>query len=225
MTAQHGFAGFASKNSLLVGAVQSRSVLHLGAVGETLSPTQLKARNISSSVHAVLTEASADCVGVDYDATAVELITQSGLFTNIIAADVYQLDRGQIALSHIDLVVAGDIIEHLGNPGLALERLRAITEPATELVITVPNALGIGLFLRYLRGRAVDGADHRLSFNKYTLTNLLVQAGWEPYEFFGCYQQLAQLRAGLAFKLGSRFLAAAPQFAGTIFVRARKANG
>ena len=47
--------------------------------------------------------------------------------------------------------MVGEILEHLSNPGLALDALRSITSPGAIVVATVPNAYSLKGFLRAIR--------------------------------------------------------------------------
>jgi hypothetical protein len=109
---------YASKSALLYGVAAGRSVLHLGAVGETDSDTATRVARPADSVHAELTRIASACVGVDYDQASVRALTESGAFDNLICADVTTLQRSSIPIDRIDVIVAGDTIEST-SPTLA----------------------------------------------------------------------------------------------------------
>src|SRR4029450_11610601 len=121
------------------------------------------------SFHASLTAVAERCVGVDTNREAVDALTQAGIFDNLISADATTLDRTSIGLDRIDVVVAGDIVEHLSNPGALLDNVARIADKDSRLVMTTPNALGLPNFIRYLRGDVLEGEDHVLSFNRYSV--------------------------------------------------------
>src|SRR5687768_5028729 len=115
-------ASYGSKQELLTMFVQGKRVLHLGAVGCTLGTIKEKIAAAPTSVHAHLSRIST-CVGVDIDTEGVSALTDAGVFDNLIVGDVQTLSRGEISLSTIDVIVAGDLIEHLSNPGAMLDSL------------------------------------------------------------------------------------------------------
>jgi hypothetical protein len=219
-------SGFTSKLDLLTVFTEGRTVLHLGAVGETCGDTQLRVDRIGQSVHAHLTKVAKRCVGVDYDEPSVTAIRDSGQFDNIICADVTELRREDIPLDHIDVVVAGDTIEHLSNPGDLLDVVAELSDPGTRLVLTTPNALGAVIFFRHLRGQAVEGLDHVTSFNRFSLGNLLTRHGWTIHEMWTCYQPNAeQSRSSLAFRAGRALFQRVPLIGGTLAVVATHDSG
>jgi SAM-dependent methyltransferase len=216
--------GYGAKLDLLTRDAAGRSVLHLGAVGETCEDTETRVARASESVHAHLTRVANSCVGVDYDEESVRLLTERGIFHNLLCKDVLKLRRDDIPLDHIDLVVAGDTIEHLDNPGGLLNSLKALVDRDTKLVVTCPNAAGLMLFLRHTAGRAVDGTDHVCSFNVFTLTNLLNRTGWQVERASTCYQPRAARVGRTGFRVGRRLFQALPRLGGTLYLVATLAE-
>lgn len=213
---------YGSKLDLLTRCVEGRSVLHLGAVGETCADTETRVAHASNSVHAHLTAVAQQCVGVDYDEPSIRLLTERGIFDNLLCADVTKLVRRDIALGRVDVVVAADIIEHLDNPGEFLDALNGLVDRDSELVVTCPNAAGLPTFLRHAAGRAVDGTDHVCSFNFFTLSNLLGRHQWQVQQASTCYQPLAEQTGGLAFRAGRRLFQALPRLGGTLYLVATR---
>jgi len=124
----------------------------------------------SSAIAAVMTRQPASEVtgrgtGID-DASHVHKI-------NVIqrALDLHRLDELDLH-GPFDIILAGDMIEHLNNPGIVLRQLLPLAAEAS-LVLSTPNSFGLPHLIRYARGQAVDGNDHVLSFNIFTLRNLL----------------------------------------------------
>jgi hypothetical protein len=216
---QHGFTGFGPKLELLEALVRDASVLHLGAVGETCQPVAVKVAAAPHSTHARLTQSATRCVGVDIDRAGVEALTERGIFDNLLWGDVLKLRRDDIPLSRIDFVVAGDILEHISAPGEMLDAVKGLSDPTTRLVLTTPNCLGLPAFLRYLGGRALEGPDHKVSFNVYSLGNLLSHHGWRVESLKACYQAAAsRLNGRLVMSAGKLALTRWPSLGGTLFV-------
>jgi SAM-dependent methyltransferase len=220
----HDIHRFASKADLLREVARGKTVLHLGAVGETLASPSERAAASPHSVHAQLTAIASRCIGVDINQEAVDAIRSAGIFDNIVVADATTMDRSDIDLPSIDVIVASDVIEHLPNPGILLEAARRVADSHTKIVVTTPNAASLPQFLRYVSGRVIEGDDHKVSFNVYSLKNLLRTAGWEPDWMATCYQRQAAARLGKSFGLTKAALARVPSLGGTLFVISRKAT-
>jgi 2-polyprenyl-3-methyl-5-hydroxy-6-metoxy-1,4-benzoquinol methylase len=216
--------GYASKAELLERRISGRRVLHLGAVGETYSDPQARIDLAPESVHAWITAVAAECVGVDYDAGSVKALTESGTFDNLICADVTTLTREEIPLEHIDVVVIGDIIEHLSRPGDMLDAMHNFIDEGTEVVLTTPNALALPVFLRHLRDQEIEGVDHVASFNRASLENLLTRHGWRIEDLWTCYQRNAEAIHGkVRFRAGRAFFERMPKLGGTLLAVIRPA--
>ena len=103
-----------------------------------------------------------------------------------------------------------------------LDAARGLSDPTTQLVLTTPNCLGLPAFLRYVLGRALEGPDHKVSFNVYSLGNLLSQHGWRVESLKTCYQAAApKLHSRLTMSIGRAVLSRWPSLGGTLFVVAR----
>jgi 2-polyprenyl-3-methyl-5-hydroxy-6-metoxy-1,4-benzoquinol methylase len=82
----------------------------------------------------------------------------------------------------IDIVVMGEILEHLAMPGATLQWLKENRSKETDVLISVPNALGAS------RAWANDGIecvnrDHVAWYSYRTLKTLVERYGFEIQEF------------------------------------------
>jgi 2-polyprenyl-3-methyl-5-hydroxy-6-metoxy-1,4-benzoquinol methylase len=79
-----------------------------------------------------------------------------------------------------DVVFAGDLIEHLSNPGLFLSCARKQLRPGGRLIITTPNAFNIfSIAEKFSKGEPTVNPDHTCYFNSKTLEQLLQKNGWK----------------------------------------------
>ncbi len=105
---------------------------------------------------------------------------------NIYLTDIINDDCPEaVKKQHWEVMVMGEIIEHLDNPVLFLKMLKSRYSKYVDcLVLTTPNAF------RYHNWRAVVGekehinSDHKYWFTPYTMAKILQQAGLAPDEFF-----------------------------------------
>lgn len=86
-----------------------------------------------------------------------------------------------------DLIVCGEVIEHLSNPGWFLKRLRQQYE-GVPLLVTVPNAFS-EVSRQHMKGGTENvNRDHVAWYSYTTLTTLLARAGYvirENYWYTG----------------------------------------
>jgi len=211
---------YVAKEKFILQAASGCSVLHLGCVGFTdLAPGD-RVSSAQQSLHWKLTQVS-ETVGVDCSVAVIDEYRKLGVFTNIVAGDVERLDELPIARK-FDVVIAGDIIEHLSNPGRMLDGIRRFCTADTRVIVTTPNALGAPNFVRHSVGAFREGAEHVMSFNQQNLVTLLNRHGYCVSELHTCFQaRSAEGHAGALFALGRKVFEMVPRFGGTLLVVAK----
>lgn len=87
-----------------------------------------------------------------------------------------------------DLIFAGDIIEHLSNPGQFLISCKKHLKPDGRLIITTPNAFNLfSLVEKITHDEPNANPDHTCYFNKRVLSVLLAKNGFAQPEFSYIY--------------------------------------
>jgi len=81
----------------------------------------------------------------------------------------------------IDMIVCGELIEHLANPGIFLEKLKKYNSP---VLITTPNAHGETGFLHVKNGKENVNIDHVAYYTWRTFKTLVERYGYEIKEFY-----------------------------------------
>ena len=171
-------------------------------------------------LHAKLRSVCKEVVGVDHDKAAVNELRRLG-FDEIIYGNAEHLE--QVGLNKIfDIVLCGDLIEHLSNPGLMLEGAKLFMDAQSEFIISAPNSFGGLHFLRYCFGAFREGNDHVLSFSVFTLNNLLRRHRFVISETYSCYNRPPANRLdSLRYRVGVPFFKAFPKLGGTLLVIAK----
>ncbi len=83
-----------------------------------------------------------------------------------------------------DVVLCGDVVEHLREPVAALARLRPFLKPGGRLVLSTPNIANWAIRLSLLAGRwrytdrGILDRSHTHLFTRSTLREALEQAGY-----------------------------------------------
>jgi 2-polyprenyl-3-methyl-5-hydroxy-6-metoxy-1,4-benzoquinol methylase len=206
---------YVSRDEKILEVCRGKRVLHLGCVGFTDCPMADKIRLARQSLHQRLTENS-ECLGVDLDAETLAQLQAQQVFSNVVVGNVEQLELLPANLPKFDVVVAGDIIEHLSNPGKMLDGVSRWLRPGGVLIVSAPNSMGLPAFVRYLFGRFREGLQHVLCFNPITLAQLLERHGYQVRQAMTCHQSAAARQHGWRFAAGRSCFRLFPKLGGTL---------
>jgi len=110
-------------------------VLHVGCAGNTFDPKS------PYWLHHYLCEKFDRVIGIDINTNAVNVLTAHGY--KVICANAEELDLEQ----RFDTIVAGELIEHLSNPGKFFDTAKRHLKPGGRLVITTPYPFSAMYFL------------------------------------------------------------------------------
>ncbi len=182
----------------LVALSRGRTVLHLGC---TNWPYTAESERAGTLLHRALADAAGQLTGLDSDPAGLAALGTLG-FDRLVIGDLQRLDdarwfvdttedadvdvdptdRGPIG--PFDLVIAGEVLEHLGAPAALLAGVRPLLGDGAELVITVPNAYCAFRFASYaLSGRRGNPEpvhpDHVAYYSESTLSHLLDTEGYD----------------------------------------------
>jgi 2-polyprenyl-3-methyl-5-hydroxy-6-metoxy-1,4-benzoquinol methylase len=97
----------------------------------------------------------------------------------------FQIEINKIPLPElkdVDLVVCGEVLEHLSNPGFFLEELKQ--KYSCEKVFSVPNAFGSFHTAWTKQGKENVNEDHVCYYSYKTFTTLLSRYGYKVKEFY-----------------------------------------
>jgi len=164
-------------------ACAGKNVLHLGC---TNWPYTQDAIDNNMLLHYDLAATATSLYGFDYDQEGLDLLGAAGT-ENLFRADLENLN--DVALDKtFDVIVAGEMVEHLNNPGLFLQGIRRFVNADTKLLITTINAYSALRFAIYgLRGKGGLNEpvhpDHVAYYSYKTLTLLIERASLKVSEF------------------------------------------
>ena len=100
---------------------------------------------------------------------------------NFFQADLDKIVEGvELPLWHVDIVVCGELIEHLTNPGAFLRELHKYNAP---VLLTVPNAHGKNGYLHARSGTENVNIDHVAYYSWRTLVTLADKCGYQVDEY------------------------------------------
>ncbi len=163
----------------LVDRCRGKRVIHLGFADAGFREEQDRA---GRWLHGHLGDTASELVGIDTDSTGVNAAIDGG-FEAYLADCSDAAAVADLGLEPADVVLAGEIIEHLRAPGPFLEAIRALCRPEGCLIVTTPNAYGlVNVVASMTRRVELNHPDHVVMFTWRTLTRLLRAEGWNPVE-------------------------------------------
>jgi cyclopropane fatty-acyl-phospholipid synthase-like methyltransferase len=157
-------------------------VLDVGCSGHVLKPGS------PYWLHGRLVDRFPSVAGIDLNENNILQMRAMGYRdVHVASAEDFTLDR------KFDSIVAGELIEHLSNPGLFLDRCRAHLKPEGQLILTTPYAFAllnmVYAFIKF--PRTCQNDEHTVWFCPRTLEDLALRHGFrvrqweliEDYEF------------------------------------------
>lgn len=158
------------RNTAIINAVRGRVALELGCAESKLSGA------LSDIAKKLYGMDKADCEG-----------------ENFIHVD---FDRDDIPLlEDVEIVICGEVIEHLSNPGFFLDSLRKYS---CHVMFTVPNAFTDIGRNHIAKGVENVNEDHVAYYSWKTFTTLLTRHKWE-IDYFWWYNGKPGVAEGLIF--------------------------
>jgi len=128
---------------------RGKKVLHLGCTNWPYTQAVL---DDESLLHLELQGIASELWGFDADEDGLKLLRERGV-QNLYRANLEELDTLELE-QQFDIILAGEMIEHLSNPGLFLRGIKRFMRSESTLVITTINAYcGFRMVMYGLRGR------------------------------------------------------------------------
>jgi SAM-dependent methyltransferase len=147
--------------------VAGRRVLDLGSASRHRRPDWM---------HGLVCGVADSVVGLDRDEATVRKLQERGY--DIRVGDAQDFDVGE----KFDVVLAGELIEHLDNVHGFLQSVHRHLGPDGRLVLTTPNPFYFMNFVYRIAGRPRVNAEHTCWFCPDTLPQVLVRNDFEVVE-------------------------------------------
>ena len=163
------------RHDLLIALAEKRRVAHVGFVDDRLVMVKLAG---GVWLHERLAAAASSIVGLDSSAEGVEWACGQG-YEAYHADAQNEAELRSLELAPFDVIVAGEVIEHLDAPGPFLRALHALAHSETLLAITTPNAYRLANILVPLSGVELVHPDHTSWQSASTLRQLHARNGWQ----------------------------------------------
>jgi hypothetical protein len=164
-----------------------RAVLDLGCRDETA----LAKCDTPDWLHGEILKVARRVVGVDNSSDIPVEGMVSGPNARILRGDVNRLEE-VVRDTDIEVLVAGELLEHLAEPLAFLQQLRRLYA-GRELVLTTPNATSASNVLLALTSRESNHHDHLQVFSVKTLNTLCLRAGFQDWEIIPYHVYFAEM--------------------------------
>lgn len=160
----------------LAQAVRGKRVVHVGCVDHL--PLLREKIRTNQWLHQALCESAERCLGVDVNATGIAALQELG-WSDVTVGDITQPSTFLADDDAWDLLVLGEILEHVDNPVDFLSSIRSGWNGRCDrMIITVPNAFGWSTLKGAVRSREEVNTDHRFWFTPFTAAKVATRAGW-----------------------------------------------
>jgi len=151
--------------------IKDKRVLDVGCLGDYSNKGRFW-------VHDFLRKNS-DCVGIDLNKKALEKLKKIGEAKEIILGNA----ETHTFKNKFDVIFAGELIEHLDNPGIFLKNMKKHLKKRGILILTTPNTYSLFWTLRALIKRDTNppvNLEHVSFFTPQLLETLLKNNNWNP---------------------------------------------
>ena len=161
---------FKNKRELIKNTVKSEDVvLDIGFWGQGITHTD------PNWPHTLLKESGASVYGID-------LTVDRAFFPDTERYLEASAENFAFPDIRFDLIFAGDVIEHLTNPGLFLAACAEHLKPEGRLLLTTPNTFNLfNIAGKLANTEPAVNADHTMYFNHKTLRTLLLKCGFSVF--------------------------------------------
>lgn len=163
------FHVFKNKGALIQEYVRAnQKVLDVGFTGQGMTDAH------DRWPHSLIKRTGADVYGVDLSLDRTQ-------FTDKQRYQEASAESFNFPGIFFDVIFAGDLIEHLPNPGLFLETCKKHLKDDGLIIVTTPNCFNLfNLAEKLSKDEPTVNADHTCYFNHKTLKVLMRKMGFEP---------------------------------------------
>lgn len=168
--------------------VTGKTVLHGGCVDSELLEERIATKRL---LHDVLGATAKTLVGVDVDSKGVAEMLQRG-YKDIYCADIESWHYEE----KFDVIVLGEIIEHIDNCGLLLQSVKRFCHSGTTVIFTTPNNYYYLFWIYTLLGKESIHPDHNYIFSFNSIKALLGKFSFDVTDNIVVWEKIDFTRVG-----------------------------
>lgn len=193
---------------------KNMNVLHLGCSSGKYIQDRI---DRGSFLHKILDKYATKIYGLDIDEKSLEIMKNLG-FDNLFLGNVEKLDEVDFK-TKFDVVIAGDLLEHITCPGSMLEGVKPLLNEGGKFIISTNNAFGIHYQLKRWMGSYSEHIEHVCFYSPETLYHTFERHGFKVQQLFGAFTVSPNtIKQKLVFIIGYPILKIFPVLSGTLVV-------
>jgi len=155
-----------------------KSVLHIGCSDMPFTEYKIKRETL---LHQRIAKVTNDLTGVDLSHAGIQLMRDAGI-PQVYSVDA-ETDLFNILEKKYDVVIVGEVLEHVLNPGMFLNSIRSVCHKQSIVLITTPNNAPLKRLPRLIFRNEVVHPDHLYYFSYSTLSALFNKCNYNPIEW------------------------------------------
>ena len=167
---------FCERMKILYPYIKDKEVLDIGCYAE-LRGLVHNIKKEKSWMHGFLSRNSKHAVGIDIVPDKIETLRKQGYDVYCISGETFSFKK------KFDVIFAGDVIEHLDNPGLMIRQCRKHLKKEGLLIITTYNVFSIdfkiGGLIRFFNNDLEVHPNHTCFYSPTTIKQLLFRNGFK----------------------------------------------
>jgi len=122
-------------------------------------------------LHIHIAKKSLNATGIDINTKGVRLLNRKGFKSHVMNTEHISLT------TKFDFIVAGELIEHLNNPGLFIESMIKHLKTNGKIILTTPNVSSILLYILVVFFDKTQDSTHVYYFDLKNLQSLIDRFG------------------------------------------------
>lgn len=132
-------------------------------------------------LHAHLAKHAQSCLGVDILEQDIEVLAAKGFHVKVWDVTAKPLHQ------QFDVIVCGELIEHVENPGGLFANCRMMLKPEGRLYVTTPNPWFVNYILKaaFSRKPIIENVDHVTWFEPCVMTEMAERNGLQLLNYSG----------------------------------------
>jgi 2-polyprenyl-3-methyl-5-hydroxy-6-metoxy-1,4-benzoquinol methylase len=163
-----------NRRNEILKSVKGDSILHIGCADHHVRETS------DYWLHKHLVDQFSDVHGIDISKENINKMKNLG-YNNLHVQSAEDFHLGLV----FDTIIAGELIEHLSNPGLFFESVREHLKPEGRLIITTPYPFSLlNILYSYLKfPKTCQNEEHSMWFCISTIRTLASRYGYQEVSY------------------------------------------